>query len=140
MERVTDRIRAIYLDQETNCAESLFRAALESRGIQAPADCCRMMSGYSGGVSSEHLCGALLGGVAAISYLINQGDEESFERSKEAAAAFFTACQEAFGTVICHEIKVAWRKEDIRCMDAVERMAELLENILEQFAAPGTAD
>ena len=50
MERVTDRIRAIYLDQETNCAESLFRAALESRGIQAPADCCRMMSGYSGGV------------------------------------------------------------------------------------------
>lgn len=61
MERVTDRLRQIYLDQETNCAEALFRAALESRGVQVSAECFRMMSGYSGGVSSEHLCGTLLG-------------------------------------------------------------------------------
>lgn len=72
--------------------------------------------------------------MAAVSYLINQGDEESFERSKEAAEKFFTACKQQFGTVICHEIKQVWRKEEIRCLDAVEQMAILPEKILQDFS------
>ena len=88
--QVSDTIRQIYLTEETNCAEALFRAALASRGKELPQECYRMMSGYSGGVSSEKLCGAILGGVAAVSALINQGDEESFEASKEASAEFLS--------------------------------------------------
>ncbi len=133
MGQVSDTIRQIYLTEETNCAEALFRAALASRGKELPQECYRMMSGYSGGVSSEKLCGAILGGVAAISALINQGDEESFEASKEASAEFLAACEEAFGTSCCHEIKEVWRNEEERCFGAVEKMAGHLEAVLRKY-------
>jgi len=133
MGKVADHIQRIYLEEETNCAEALFRAALTARNKNAPDECYRIMSGYSGGVSCENLCGAILGGAAAISYLINCGDDKSFERSKEATAEFVELCQKDFGTVNCHEIKTVWRTEEMRCFHAVEKMAEHLEKILQKY-------
>jgi len=133
MGQVADYIQQIYLTEETNCAEALFRAALTARRENVPNECYRMMSGYSGGVSCEDICGAVLGGVAAISYLINQGDEESFERSKEATVAFVELCRQDFNTINCHDIKTVWRTEERRCFQAVEKMAGILEEILQKY-------
>lgn len=131
--KVTDKLYDIYVTEETNCAESMFRASVGSRRDVVPDDCQRMMSGFSGGVSSKNFCGAILGGVAGISYLINEGDEESFERSKGATEKFVVRCKEDIGTLNCHEIKETWRKEDIRCYDIVKKMAENLEEVLQEF-------
>ena len=97
-----------------------------------------MMSGFSGGVSTENFCGAILGGTAAISLLINHGDEESFERSKEAAKEFVERCEQRFGTVVCHDIKTTWRTEELRCYAAVEIIAQILEEVLQRYADGGT--
>lgn len=92
-----------------------------------------MMSGYSGGMSTERFCGAILGGAAAIGYLINRGDEETFEKSKAATEEFVNLCTSEFKTDNCHEIKSVWRKEDIRCYDAVKKIAENLETVLQKY-------
>lgn len=133
MGKVTDHLYDIYVTQETSCAEAMLRAGIGSRRQEIPEDCCRMMSGYSGGVSTERFCGAVLGGAAAIGYLINGGDEESFEKSKTATEEFVNLCTAEFQTDNCHEIKTVWRKEGTRCYDAVEKIAEKLELVLKKY-------
>ncbi|MCD8077595.1 MAG: C-GCAxxG-C-C family protein [Lachnospiraceae bacterium] len=138
MGQVTDRLYEIYVTQETNCAETMLRAGTEARSGQTPEACCRMMSGFSGGVSSECFCGAILGGVSAISYLINQGDDESFEKSKEATEEFVAQCKEFFGSLDCHDIKSVWRQEEIRCYQAVEKIAVFLNEVLDKYCPEET--
>lgn len=132
MGKIIDYIYEIYITEETNCAETLFRATLTSRGQMPPKESLLMMSGFSGGVSTENLCGAIIGGVAAISYLINKGDDESFERSKEVTVEFYEAVEKRFQSTCCHEIKTEYRTEELRCLEAVKIMAEILESILEK--------
>ncbi|MDO4493706.1 MAG: C-GCAxxG-C-C family (seleno)protein [Clostridia bacterium] len=126
----TDYLKSIYLDEECCCSESLFRAPLKARGIEPPMESRLMLSGFSGGVSIEDFCGALIGGVAAIGYLVNKDDDESFELSKEITVEFTEACKAFFGTYNCHEIKTVYRNEEIRCYDAVKEIYRILEETL----------
>lgn len=48
----------------------LFRSTLHACGLEAPPKNYLAMSGFSGGVSMEGLCGALIGSVMALGYLI----------------------------------------------------------------------
>lgn len=136
MGKVTDKLFDIYVTQETSCAETMLCAGISACQGEAPAECRRMMSGFSGGVSSESFCGAVLGGVSAIGYLINRGDEESFERSKAATEEFVALCRQFFGSLECHDIKGIWRQEDIRCYRAVEMIAVFLDEVLKKYC-PG---
>ncbi len=132
MGKVTDNLYQIYVTEETNCAQAMFTAGVQSRGGQAQEVCGRMLGVYSGGVSSEEFCGAILGGAAAIGFLLNRGDEESFEASKAACQEFVGRCKARLNTVQCGRIKQDWRKDDIRCYRAVEQIAEELESVLEK--------
>ena len=135
MGKVTAGLWDIYVTQETNCAETMLCAGICACGQQPPEESRRMMAGFSGGVSSEAFCGAILGGVAAIGYTINRGDEESFELSKQATEEFVTQCREMFGSVNCHDIKQVWRQEESRCYRAVEKIAAVLDGILTKYGA-----
>lgn len=55
----------IYITEETNCSATMYKSILNSRGIEVSDDALRIFSGYSGGVSTENLCGAVIGAVAA---------------------------------------------------------------------------
>ena len=133
MSKVQDHIQQIYLTEETNCAETMFRSTLRSRGVEEPENGCRMMSGFSGGCSSHRLCGAVIGGIAAVSLLVNQGDDESFDQSKELTEAFINRCEARLGTVNCEEIMEKWRTEEERCFRAVLQVAEEMEETLESY-------
>ena len=51
MGKVTENLYDIYVTQETSCAEAMLRAGVGSRRSEISEDCCRMMSGYSGGMT-----------------------------------------------------------------------------------------
>lgn len=133
MGEVKDYTKELYFKEGGTCSETMLGAPLLSRRGTMPDDYGRMMSGFSGGVSVENLCGALLGGVAAISALINKGDHDSFELSKETTAEFYRRFEEEIGSTNCHEIKEKWRKEDIRCYDVIQKTAEIMEEILQKY-------
>ena len=134
MGEVTQNLYQIYVTEETNCAEALFKAGVQSRGREAEDSCCQILGVYSGGVSSEAFCGAILGGAAAIGYLMNHRDEESFETSKAACHEFVERCQSRLKTTACNEIMLKWRNEDTRCYSAVEQIAEELEIVLKKYS------
>ncbi|MBQ0026033.1 MAG: C_GCAxxG_C_C family protein [Lachnospiraceae bacterium] len=133
MGKVTDILYDTYITKETNCSATMFKSAMASRGREVTDEDLRLFSGFSGGVSTENLCGALIGGVAAISCLINKGDEETFEKSKEATEKFYNKLEERFGSTRCHDIKTEYRTEELRCYNAVEIMAQILEDVLTEY-------
>jgi len=133
MADVKDYIENIYLTQEINCAEAVFRAALMSRNLELEAPYYYMMSGFSGGASTENLCGAILGGIAAIGLLLNKGNEIGFDSSKQASKEFVIAAKECLGSEICHEIKTTWRDEITRCFSAVMEITVKLEQVLQKY-------
>ena len=137
MGKVIDHIEDVYLAEGRNCAETLYRAALRSRGRAAsPAECLAML-GFGGGFSVGSVCGAIVGGVAALGCLLG-GDgveETTVERCKDAVAEFYALCNEAFDAVDCEDIKPVWREEETRCLRVVNRTAELLEKVLQAYGA-----
>lgn len=133
MGKVIDHIREIYLDEGKNCAETLFRAGLRSRGQEVSTEGRRAMIGFGGGFSVGSVCGAIVGGVAAIGCLVGSTDAEDDSCCKEATARFYALCKDAFSVVDCDAIKPVYRKEDTRCLYVVERTAEVLETVLREY-------
>lgn len=133
MGKITDNLYQTYVTEETNCAQTMFTAGVQSRGGEVQEAYNRLLGVYSGGVSSEAFCGAILGGAAAIGFLLNHGDEQSFKLSKEACKEFVERCRNRLNTTECSQIKEVWRKEDIRCYHAVEQIAEELEAVLHKY-------
>ncbi|MCI9155740.1 MAG: hypothetical protein HFF44_02225 [Lawsonibacter sp.] len=133
MGKIKQNLYQVYVTEQTNCAQTMFAAGIQSQGDEVPEASSRMLGVYSGGVSSEAFCGGILGGAAAIGYLLNHGDEQSFETSKQACREFVERCRNRLGTTECSQIKAVWRKEEIRCYDAVEQIAEELESVLKKY-------
>ncbi len=122
-----------YLDKGINCAESMLRAAAESYGLDLDESNYMALCGFGGGVSCHHLCGGIIGGVAAICTILNHGDEESMKRAKEATVTFFDAAKESLGSEMCVDIMKDWRSEDIRCYKAVKKLTEILDETLAKY-------
>jgi len=135
MAKAIDYVREIYLDDGKNCAETLFCAALRSRGMELSEEGRLAMIGFGGGLSVGSVCGAIVGGVAALGCLLGGEDEMRTERCKEAVAKFYALCNAAFSAVDCDDIKPVYRREDVRCLSVVEHTAELLENVLREYGA-----
>ena len=58
-----------YLEQNYNCAESVLRAANEEYGLGLDEGALKLMAGFGGGMGCGGVCGALSGGIAALSKL-----------------------------------------------------------------------
>lgn len=60
-----------FIDKDLNCAETVLVAANEVHELNLSNDALRLSAGFGGGVGGmEMLCGALNGGVMALSRLI----------------------------------------------------------------------
>lgn len=118
-------LRRLYLEEGKSCSEAVFEAVLEAHGVVPEERCFRMMRGFSGGLSCGLACGAVTGGVAAISYLFNNGGE-SYEEVQGLCGSFAQNAMERFGTIECNVLKHRHRREDTRCYELVEQIADIL--------------
>ena len=126
-EEYRELVKKLFIGENKSCSETVFEAALKIRGIEPEEKCFFMMCGFSGGLSCGHDCGAVTGGVAAISYLYCDGTKESKDKVKELSKAFVERAEAEFGTITCKTLKVYWRKnEETRCIALVEKTLEIL--------------
>lgn len=72
-----------YLDKAYPCAESVLRAAAKAYNLDLDENTFRTLGPFGGGISIEHICGAITGGVASIGVLLYKGDEESLNKAKK---------------------------------------------------------
>ena len=137
---VKDYIKTYYLDKDYPCAESILRAAAKAYNLKLDENTFRALGPFGGGVSVEHLCGAIIGGVAFLGLILYKGDKKSLDKSKKATVEFYDSMVRYFASEMCFDIKKKWRKEEpvtgvkklYGCLDVVTKASELLDGILEK--------
>lgn len=125
-----------YLEGDYNCAEALLRAANDAYALGLSEDALRLMGGYGGGFGCGETCGALCAALAALSAALVEGRAHATPGFREACTEYVADFHEAFGSLMCREIKPHCAREGRRCVIAVERAADLLEAFFARFTPP----
>lgn len=87
------------------CAESVLQAVAESRGIQSDL-IPKIATGLCGGISrSGGICGAVSGGVLAISLVTGRSSaQEPREENHRLVRQFLSECEARFGSTNCEKL------------------------------------
>ncbi len=128
------------------CAESVLLAIAASHGAET-AGLTRLMTGLCGGVArSGGMCGALLGGVAAIGLLFGRDTPDNDkDPCYTLTYRFVEAFRQEFGATSCHGVlpcdiataegAARFHQEQLaerRCLPVTERAAALVQEIIDR--------
>lgn len=130
-----DRARMYYMDQDLNCAEAILHAANDAYDLNIADESFRLVGGFGGGMCCGHTCGALSGGIAAIGQKTIRQNAHATPDLKGTCTQFVQDFNAVFGTENCEELKAAYKKDDVRCLEVVMLAADALENVLNQVQA-----
>ena len=133
MGKVIDYLEKYYKNTNYNCAEAVFSAAVEAWGADVPAEMVKTMAGFGGGMGCQNVCGAVTGGIAALSCKLVQGDGgHTSPELMDKVRAYISAVQETFGSEDCSELKPKYFTEEERCYQTICKVAEVLQRVYEE--------
>lgn len=103
-DQVAQRSRELF-NQGLCCAESVLQAVAESRGIQSDL-IPKIATGLCAGIArSGDICGAVSGGVLAISLITGRCNaQESREENNRLVRVFLSECEAKFGSTNCEKL------------------------------------
>jgi C_GCAxxG_C_C family probable redox protein len=123
-----ESIKKYYLDENMNCAESVLHAADEAWKLELMPETFKAVAPF-GGMCCGQTCGAIAGAVAAIgTKYVDDGLHKS-PLAKEKTEKFMKEFHRRFGSYLCQELKCRYAKDERRCLELVEQVAELLEEM-----------
>lgn len=130
---MVELIRKDLMSRENlNCSETMLHAADRAYNLQLPPEAFRLAAGFGGGMGVQKTCGAITGGIMAISSLFVGAKAKDDEYFKEINARFFQEVQEKMGSVDCDVLKEKYQDEATGCKPTVLMIAEILEKIIDQ--------
>lgn len=128
-----DIAREYFIDKNYNCAESVLRAANDFYKLGLHDKDMILVGGYGGGIQCGNTCGALLGGVAALSVMFIEAKAHESEDIKPVVNLFLEKGKAALGSTMCADIKPRFAKPEIRCYETVRIACECLESTLAEY-------
>ncbi|MCI8525953.1 MAG: 4Fe-4S binding protein [Oscillospiraceae bacterium] len=124
---IRDYAKKYYLEQDYNCAESVFLAAGEALGLGLTDRDAKLIGGFGGGIGCGSVCGALAGAVAVLGAVRIGTRAHATEGFKEECAALKAAFEARLGGVLCAEVKPRYAVPEQRCFAAVQLACDVLE-------------
>ncbi len=135
----TTQSRALALHRSGfHCAEAVCSAILEAYGPDLPQDLARAATAFGGGIgrSSEDLCGALAGGLAAIGFLFGRTRPGTdWSQAALLAADFRSGFLAREGATLCPRLLERFGPQEnmAACKDLSGRTAGLLAELMENM-------
>ena len=124
---IKDYVEQYYIQQNHNCAESVFLAANEAYGLGLTEEDAKLVSAFGGGMGCGSACGALCGAMAILGKMTVQGSAHTTEGFKENCAALKAEFEEKLGSIFCKELKERNFSESQRCLAVVRTAADVLD-------------
>ena len=128
-----DHVEKFFIGQDYNCAESLFLAANEYYGLGMTAEDSKLISAFGAGMGCGRTCGALAGAMSILGKIKIEGRAHATGNYGELCAGLVSAFQEQLGSTDCEKIKPEYRRDDVRCLPAVQAAADVLEKYLKEI-------
>lgn len=130
--------RDYFLMKDYNCAESIVLAASDAYGLGITPESVRLLSGFGGGMGAKRLCGALAGCIAVLGWMTVETRAHAMPGFGPLCSALTQRFIDKMGSDQCSELTPRFRKEGVRCVQAVEEAADLLHTfLLEQHILKG---
>ena len=121
-----------FRDQDLNCAETMLHAADRAYNLKLSRDALKLASGFGGGMGIESSCGALTGGVMALSTLFVRERAHEGDRIKLLTSEFLEKSQHEMGSIDCVDIKKSYRDPVVNCKAAILIAARILSEIIDR--------
>lgn len=128
-----DRVKDYYIDQDFNCAEAILHAANDEYALNLTDESFKLVGGFGGGMGCGHTCGALCGGIAAVGQITINGKAHTTDGFKDTCTRLVQDFNTVLGSENCDELKAKYKKDDVRCLEAVYLAADVLENVLKDL-------
>jgi C_GCAxxG_C_C family probable redox protein len=134
-----------YYEQGFHCAEVIAKTVLESFSSEPHPEAIKIASGFGGGIagSTQHLCGALTGGIIALSSLFGRQDPtEGLKNFATATNEFKKRFLDAFGALDCHAIlaKSDPAIDPYRCVKLTAQASVILSGLIDDLATQQKMD
>lgn len=122
-------------DKDLNCAETILYAANESYGLQLPHSALKLAAGFGGGMGIGSTCGALTGGVTALSAIfVKQRGHES-DYIKTLNSELFDSFRTKMNSIDCDYLKEHYRSPQDDCHPLIVQTARILEALIDRELA-----
>lgn len=125
-----ERAYDYYENKDCNCAEAVIRAANDEYDLGINEQGLKAFGGFGGGMQCGNVCGALSGGLGAISAKEIKTCAHQTESLAPKCRAMMDGFKEKFGSAFCTKVKADHSSKTQRCWKVVEGAAEVLEEIM----------
>ncbi|MFZ1983586.1 MAG: C-GCAxxG-C-C family protein [Desulfatitalea sp.] len=128
-----------------HCAEVIAKTLLERFSSEPHPEAIKIASGFGGGIagSTQHLCGALTGGVIVLSSLFGrQNPTEGLKLFATTTNEFKKQFLDAFGALDCHAIleKSDPKQNPYGCVKLTAQAAVILSDLIDDLATQRMID
>lgn len=135
MKKVVDYLEKYYKESNHNCSEAIFLAAREAWEIDLPEETVNMMAGFGGGMGSASVCGAITGGVAALSCkFVEGGTGHNSPLLMHKVRRYLKLTKEAYGSIDCKDLRPQFFTTEERCFNTIHHIAEILDQVYAEEA------
>lgn len=122
-----------FAGKDLNCAETILAAANETYKWELQAAALRLSAGFGGGIGGQELlCGALTGGVMALSNLFVRERAHESALIKNIIQEYFTLFEKEMGSIECAPLKTTHRTEQDGCKSVIQASARCMDRIVER--------
>lgn len=128
-----DHLSKFYFDGNYNCAESVVRAGNEYYELGLHDRDMKLVGGFGAGIQTGSTCGAFLGAISLLSMKYIEQKAHESDDIKPVATMLTEKFTKAYGSVLCSEVKPQSFAEGKRCLAAVEKACDLLEEVIDTY-------
>lgn len=128
MDQVRNHVKK-YRGMGYTCAESTLLAANEAWKLGLGPEAIKLMGGFGGGMHCGYVCGAISGGIAALSSKYLQGSGHSSPLLAIKCRLFVNTVEERAGHLRCDELAPIYKTPEEDCDPTVMLIAGILDEV-----------
>lgn len=118
-----------YRSMGYTCAESTILAANEAWDLGLGPESTQLLGGFGGGMHAGYVCGAISGGVAALSSKYNKGNGHNTPALAVKCKLFVNTVKERTGYLNCSELAPIYKTPEENCDPTVVLITSILDEV-----------
>lgn len=129
--KIVDCLEHYFAGLGYNCAETTLRAANEAWEMDMDENAFRLMGGFGGGMGIRNVCGAVSGGVAALSYYYVRGSGHQSPLLMAKVRRFQELTAARLGAIDCAYLMPKYQTPLESCLPTIRLVAAVLDEVKE---------
>jgi len=122
-------------NKDLNCAETMLYAANEAYDLQLPHSALKLAAGFGGGMGIQSTCGALTGGIMALSAIFVKERARESDQIKRLDSEFFDTFKSKMNSIDCSYLKEHYEEPEIECHPVIVQAAQIVEELIDRELA-----